>query len=59
MGLAAWIIGVCMAVLGLAGLFLASGAHGNQTFYTMGLALFVVACVIIMGLLRQDHGDRT
>ena len=59
MGIGAWIIGACMAVLGLAGLFLASSAHGNQTFYAMGLALFAVACVIIMGLLRQGHGDRT
>jgi hypothetical protein len=55
----AWIIGVFVAVVALAGLFLASSAHGNQTFYTMGLGFFALGCVFIFILIKQAFDRRS
>ena len=54
-----WLVGVFMAVLAVCGLFLASSAHGNVTFYGMGLAMFVFGCVLIFALLKQGFDHRS
>jgi hypothetical protein len=50
------IVGLMMAVFGLVGLILASGAMDNE-MYIFGLSLFGFACVFDFGLLRR-HFDR-
>ena len=50
------IVGLMMAVFGLIGLILASGAMDNE-MYVFGLSLFGFACVFDFGLLRR-HFDR-
>ncbi len=50
------IVGLMMAVFGLVGLILASGAMDNE-MYVFGLSLFGFACVFDFGLLRR-HFDR-
>ena len=59
MGIGGWIVGVFLAVMAIAGLFLASSAHGNATFYNMGLGLFVFACILIFGLIKQGFDHRS
>ena len=46
------IVGLLMAVFGLVGLILASGAMDNE-MYVFGLSLFGFACVFEFGLLRR------
>lgn len=48
--------GVLMAVLGLIGLLLASGAHDDE-MYVFGLSLAGFASVFVLGLIRR-HYDR-
>jgi hypothetical protein len=48
--------GVLMAVLGLIGLLLASGAHDDE-MYVFGLSLAGFAAVFVLGLIRR-HYDR-
>ena len=48
--------GLLMAVLGLIGLLLASGAHDNE-MYVFGLSLAGFAAVFVFGLMRR-HYDR-
>ena len=50
------IVGLLMAVLGLIGLILASGATDGE-MSVFGLSLFGFACVFDFGLLRR-HFDR-
>ena len=50
------IVGLLMAVFGLAGLILASGAM-DDAMYVFGLSLFGFAVLFILGLLRR-HFDR-
>jgi len=50
------IVGLLMAVFGLVGLILASGAMDNE-MYVFGLSLFGFACLFVLGLLRR-HFDR-
>ena len=50
------IVGLLMAVFGLIGLILASGAMDSE-MYVFGLSLFGFACVFDFGLLRR-HFDR-
>jgi hypothetical protein len=50
------IVGLMMLVFGLVGLVLGAGAVDNE-MYVFGLALFVFACVFIIGLVRS-HFDR-
>ena len=50
------IVGLLMAVFGLVGLILASGAMDNE-MYVFGFSLFGFACVFEFGLLRR-HFDR-
>ena len=59
MGIGGWIVGVFMAVIAVCGLFLASAAHGNQTFYTMGLGLFVFGCALIFGVIKQHYDHQS
>ncbi len=49
-------VGLLMAVLGLCGLLVASGAHDNE-MYVFGLSLAGFAAVFVFGLLRR-HYDR-
>lgn len=51
-----FIVGLLMAVFGLAGLILASGAM-DDGMYVFGLSLFGFAVLFILGLLRR-HFDR-
>lgn len=53
-----WIVGVFMAILAIAGLFLASSAPGNPTFYSMGLGLFAFGCILIFALMKQSFDHR-
>lgn len=48
--------GLLMAVLGLLGLLLASGAHDDE-MYLFGLSLAGFATVFVFGLIRR-HYDR-
>jgi hypothetical protein len=50
------IVGLLMALLGLIGLILASGAQDDEMF-VFGSALFGFACVFVLGLVRR-HFDR-
>jgi hypothetical protein len=50
------IVGLLMAVFGLIGLILASGAMDGEMF-VFGLSLFGFACVFVLGLVRR-HFDR-
>ena len=50
------IVGLMMAVFGLVGLILASGAMDNE-MYIFGLSLFGFACVLNFGLILR-HFDR-
>ena len=50
------IVGLSMAVFGLIGLILASGAMDDE-MYVFGLSLFCFACVFEFGLLRR-HFDK-
>ena len=50
------IVGLLMAVFGLVGLILASGAMDNE-MYVFGLSLFGFTCLFVLGLLRR-HFDR-
>ena len=50
------IVGLMMAVFGLAGLILASGAMDNEMF-VFGFSLFGFACAFEFGLLRR-HFDK-
>jgi hypothetical protein len=50
------IVGLLMAVLGLIGLILASGAMDDEML-VFGLSLFGFACVFDIGLLRR-HFDK-
>ena len=53
LGIGGWIVGAFMVVLAVCGLFLASSAHGDRTFYVMGLALFIFGCGIVFALIKQ------
>lgn len=59
MGIGGWIVGVFMGILALAGLFLASAAHGDRTFYMMGLGLFLFGCALIFILIKQGFDERS
>jgi hypothetical protein len=50
------IVGLLMAVFGLIGLILASGAMDGEMF-VFGLSLFGFACVFVLGLVRR-HFDK-
>jgi hypothetical protein len=50
------VIALLMTVLGLIGLFLASGAQDDE-IYVFGLSLAVWAVVFVFGLMRR-HFDR-
>lgn len=50
------VTGLLMAVLGLLGLLLASGAHDDE-MYLFGLSLAGFATVFVFGLIRR-HYDR-
>ena len=54
-----WLVGVFMAVMAVCGLFLASSAHGNATFYAMGLAMFVFGCGLVFTLLKQSFDNQS
>ena len=51
------IVGLLMAVFGLIGLILASGAMDDEMF-VFGLSLFGFACVFDFGLLRRHFDKR-
>jgi hypothetical protein len=48
-----FIVGILVAVLGVLGLFLVSGAVDNE-MYIFGLALFVFACLFDLGLIKAS-----
>ncbi len=50
------IVGLLMAVFGVIGLILASGAMDDE-MYVFGLSLFGLAAVFLLGLIRR-HFDR-
>ena len=50
------IVGLLVAVFGLAGLIMASGAWDDEIF-VFGLSLFVFSCLFELGLVRR-HFDR-
>jgi hypothetical protein len=51
------IVGLLVAVFGLIGLILASGAMDDEMF-VFGLSLFGFACVFDFGLLRRHFDKR-
>ncbi len=51
------IVGLLMAIFGLIGLILASGAMDDEMF-VFGLSLFGFACVFDFGLLRRHFDKR-
>lgn len=51
------LVGLLMAVLGLAGLFLASGALDDE-IYVFGLSLAGFACLFILGLVRRHFDEQ-
>jgi hypothetical protein len=50
------IVGLLMTILGVTGLFLASGALDNE-MYVFGLSLAGFAALFVLGLVRR-HFDR-
>ena len=52
-----WAVGLLVAVLGLAGLFLAAGALDDE-IYIFGLGLTAFAVLFDLGLIRA-HFDRS
>lgn len=52
--LSSWVIGVFVGVLGLAGLFLAAGAH-DGTIYGFGIAVFVFAVLFVFMLIKRGY----
>lgn len=54
-----WILGFCAAVMGVAGLFVASHA-GQGLGYYGGLAMFVFAVLFVFYLIRTglDHEEQ-
>jgi hypothetical protein len=48
------IVGLLVAVLGLAGLIMASGAWDDE-MYVFGLSLFGFACLFVLGLVRRHY----
>jgi len=52
-----WILGGIMGLLGLFGLFLASGAE-DRVFYGSGLALFVFCVLFIFAMIARYTGGR-
>lgn len=53
---ARWTTGVCLALLGLAGLFISSNA-ADATFTWAGLALSLVSASIILNLIREAFDE--
>ncbi len=53
----AWIVGGMMAVFGLAGLWLASGAHDSE-MAIFGYALAGFALCFVAGLVRRHFNER-
>jgi len=53
--MAPWIYGVIMAVLSMAGLFMASRAHDSM-IYAVGLLLFAFGVAFIFGLIVKYTG---
>ena len=51
-----FIVGLLVAVFGLVGLIMASGAWDDEMF-VFGLSLFVFACLFDLGLVRR-HFDK-
>jgi uncharacterized membrane protein len=51
-----FIVGLLVAVFGLFGLFMASGAWDDEMF-VFGLSLFVFTCLFDLGLVRR-HFDK-
>jgi hypothetical protein len=58
-GTGKWVAGGAVAILGIIGLFLASGA-GDRGIYLFGLALFAFAIFYVFALIKQgfDAGER-
>jgi hypothetical protein len=53
----AWILGACLALLSLLGLFMARGAK-DQFFYGVGLIFFIFGVLFIFGLIGRHVGRR-
>lgn len=54
-GTGKWIGGAVIGLIGVLGLFLSAHAH-DATFYGLGLAIFVVA-VLVIGAMIKRHYD--
>ncbi|MCC6470527.1 MAG: hypothetical protein IT563_19580 [Alphaproteobacteria bacterium] len=54
-GTCKWFGGAAIGLIGLLGLFLSAHAH-DATFYGLGLAIFVVA-VLVIGAMVKRHFD--
>jgi len=54
-GIGPWILGACMVLLGLAGLFMASGTR-DDGIYAIGLIVFVINIFCIFLLIRRFVG---
>jgi len=56
-GTCKWIGGGVIGLIGVLGLFLSAHAH-DSTFYMLGLAIFVIA-VLVIGAMIKRHFDLT
>jgi uncharacterized membrane protein YhhN len=59
LGIGGWLVGAVMAILALSGLFLAASAHGDRTFYVMGLGLFLFGCAVIFFLIKKSFDEQS
>lgn len=50
-----WIAGGIIGLIGILGLFASAHAH-DTTFYILGLAVFVIAVLVIGGMIKR-HFD--
>lgn len=56
-GTCKWIGGGIIGLVGILGLFVSAHAH-DSTFYGLGLAIFVIA-VLVIGAMIKRHFDLT
>ncbi len=47
-----WVAAIAVGLIGIVGLFLASGAH-DGTMYYVGLLVFLFACIFEFGLIAR------
>ncbi len=56
-GIGSWVIGLCFAALSVLGLMMAAHGHAN-TYYWMGLGLFVFGYLMILGLIKANYDQQ-